>query len=381
MKEIASNNTCTGCTACANSCPQKAIKMKYNTEGFLYPIIDEKKCINCGLCKKVCPVLNSKKNSSINECYCGYARDEKIVMNSSSGGLFYLLADNVLQDNGVVIGAAFIKSNTLNHIIVEEKKDLRKLMGSKYLQSNMNDIFNYVKKTVNKRKVLFAGTPCQVAGLKSFLKKEYDNLITIDLICHGTPSQKLFEKYVEYLEKKNNDKLINYNFRDKSTGWNTYSNSAKFKNKEIKELSRDNYYMNLFLSDNSLRESCYNCKFKLGNKYSDITLGDFWGINKYYPKMYNKKGTSAIIINTTKGKSIFDNIQKLIIYEQCKLEEIEANNPSLKNASKRSSKRTTFYKDLEKLCFEKQYKKYNAKKTSISKKMINRIKRLINSEK
>lgn len=377
MKEVINKFNCTGCSACMNSCPKNAIRMEYSREGFLYPKIDTDKCINCNLCKKICPVLNTSKNISKNSCYVGYIKNDKVIMNSSSGGIFYVLANNILENNGIVIGAAFDKKNKLQHIAIEEKKEINKLMGSKYIQSNLNNIYSYIKERVKKRKILFVGTPCQVAGLKAFLKKEYDNLITVDLVCHGVPSPKLFEKYIKYIEKKNNDKLINYNFRDKSTGWDTYSTKAKFKNKEIKELFSNNYYMNLFLSDNALRESCYNCNFKLGNKYSDITLGDFWGIKNYHKEMYNKKGTSAIIINTEKGSTIFDSIKDKLTYKQCNIEEIVNDNPSLKYSSKKNQNRETFYDDINRLEFEKLYKKYKPKKASIIKRIINKIKKII----
>lgn len=381
MKDICEKKSCTGCTACMNNCPKKAIKMENNSEGFLYPVIDEHKCINCGLCKKICPVLNTKEKKSLNKCYVGYIKDNETIMDSSSGGIFYLLAIKVLEENGVVIGAAFNKKHELNHIAIEKKQEIKELMGSKYLQSNLNNIFDYVKNVINKRKILFVGTPCQVAGLKSFLKKEYENLITIDLICHGAPSQKMFQKYIEYLEKENSDKLVTYNFRDKSTGWDTYSNEAKFKNKEIKELSTKNYYMGLFLSNNALRESCYNCNFKLGNKYSDITLGDFWGIKNYHKEMYNRKGTSAIIINTKKGEEVFTSINNALIYKECEIEEIVGGNPSLKYSSKRPKNRTKFYNDIDYLEFNTLYNIYKPKKASIVKRCINKLKMIIKYEK
>lgn len=377
MMKFISKNKCTGCSTCKNICPKNAITMEKDSEGFLFPKIDEKKCINCGLCKKICPVLNSETNESLNKCYVGYNNDKDIVKKSSSGGIFTLIANHVLEENGIVIGASFDKNNKLKHVAIENKKDLHKLMGSKYLQSDLNDMFTFIKNNIKERKILFVGTPCQVAGLKSFLKKDYDNLITVDLICHGVPSPKLFSKYVEYLENKNNDTLLNYNFRDKSTGWDTYSNKATFKNKEIKELSIDNYYMKLFLSDNALRYSCYNCNFKLGNKYSDITLGDFWGVKSYYEDMYNKDGVSAIIVNTEKGNTIFNNIKNKLKYKECKIEEIVNGNPCLKYSSKKGKNREKFFYDLDKMEFEKLYKKYRSKKKNIFIRILNKLKKVI----
>lgn len=381
MKSICEKVYCTGCTACVNSCPKNAIKMEYNNEGFLYPVVEQKKCVNCGLCKKKCPILNTKLNKSLNICYVGYTKDNNEIMKSSSGGIFCLLSNNILKDKGIVIGASFNEKQVLNHVVIEEKNEIQRLLGSKYMQSNLNGIFNLIKKEVNKRKVLFVGTPCQVAGLKSYLGREYENLITIDLICHGVPSQKMFQKYIEYLEKINNDKLITYNFRDKSTGWDTYSNCVKFRRKEFKELASKNYYMGLFLSNNALRESCYNCNFKLGNKYSDITLGDFWGIKNYYHEMYNKNGTSAIIINTKKGNEVFNNISDFIMYKKCKIEEIIDGNNSLIKSSNRPNGREKFYIDIDNLEFSKLYYKYKPKKNNILKRCINKFKKVIKNEK
>ncbi len=360
MKEIVNKKCCTGCGACYNSCPKRAISMIEDIDGFSYPNIDEKKCINCGLCKKKCPVINKNNNKSINICYAGYNKNINSRKTSSSGGIFELIAKNILSDNGIVVGAAF-NNNRLEHYIVKDIKNLEKLKGSKYLQSDLKNIFIEIKSNIKTRKVLFVGTPCQVAGLKSFIREENSNLICIDLFCHGVPSPKLYKKYVDELELNNNDKLIEYNFRDNSTGWDTYSNTAKFKKKNICELASENSYMKLFLCDVALRESCYNCNFKLDNKYSDITLGDFWGVKSYYPEIYNKEGVSAIIINTNIGKEIFDCIKKDLVYKKCSIDEILKNNSSLKLSSKSPKNRKKFFKDLNNTSFDKLSKKYATK--------------------
>jgi len=379
MKQIIESNICTGCTACKNVCPKNAISMEERYDGFLYPKIDESKCINCGLCKKICPVINSQKRESINRCYVGYAKDEDIRLKSSSGGIFTLLANYILDNNGIVIGAAFDKNNKLNHIAITNKNELDKLRGSKYLQSNLNDIFSFVKNNLKTKKILFVGTPCQISGLKSYIKNDFNNLICIDIICHGTPSPKLFDKYVKELEKKNG-KLLNYNFRDNSTGWDSYSNSMTFKDKKISERNYDNNYMKLFLANIALRESCYNCNFKLGNKYSDMTLGDFWGVNNYYPEMYNKKGVSCIIINTKLGQEIYNKIKNEIEYKNCKLEEIVNGNPSIKDSSKLPVKREDFFNEINNSDISNLVKKYVPKK-SLLERTKQLIKRIINYNK
>ena len=375
MKQVLEKSRCTGCTACINICPKGAITMVEDTDGFKYPVINQDKCINCGLCVKTCPVLNTKENESLNKCHVGYNKSEEVRSNSSSGGIFSLIANYILEQKGIVIGAAFNKENELKHIAIEKTKDLNKLMGSKYLQSDLTDIFKYIKDNIKDRKILFVGTPCQVGGLKAFIKNDYNNLICVDLVCHGVPSPKLFKKYIEELENENG-KLLNYNFRDNSTGWDTYSNTATFKEKTITEDRKQSKYMKLFLSDVALRQSCFNCNFKLGNKYSDITLGDFWGIKNHYPEMYNKSGVSAIIINTEKGNELFNNINKDIEYKECKLEEILSGNPSLKISGKEPKTRNNFFKELDNLSISDLTKKYQ-KKISLLSKIKRKIKSLI----
>lgn len=376
MKEVLEKKSCTGCSSCASICPKGAIKLIQDNEGFMYPEIAQGKCINCGLCKRFCPVLNTKQNNSLNRCYVAYNNDSKAKKTSSSGGIFDAIAKKILNENGIVIGAAFNDRMELRHIAIEKTEDLEKLKGSKYLQSELDNIFSYIKEQVNSRKILFVGTPCQVAGLHAFLKKDYDNLVCIDLFCHGVPSPKLFSKYIKELEEDNKSRIVNYNFRDKKTGWDTYSNTASFEDdKQISELQSNNSYMRLFLSDIALRESCYNCNFKVGNKYSDITLGDFWGVQKYYPEMYNKNGVSAIIINTEKGKRIFESISNNLKYKKCELEEIEAGNPSLKSSGKYPKNRNKFFQDMDSLSIKKLKNKYA--NISLIKKIKGKIKGII----
>lgn len=372
MEKIIDRTRCTGCTACAMICPKNAIIIQKDNEGFGYPIINQKKCIDCGLCKRTCPVLNTEKNAAINKCYVAYAKDSKMSKGTSSGGIFSVIAKNVLENEGIVIGAAFNKNNELYHIAVNKNEDLDRLKGSKYLQSDLNNIFHYIKENINQKKILFVGVPCQVAGLKAFLQRDYKNLICIDLICHGVPSPKLFEKYLKELEELKKDKIVMYNFRDKSTGWDTYSNTIIFEREKVKEPNTKNKYMRIFLSNAPLRESCFNCNFKLGNKYSDITLGDFWGVKKYYPEMYNKKGVSAVIINTENGTDIFEKIKDELEYKPCKIDEIINGNPSLTESARYYGKRLDFFRDLDKCSIRELEKKY-VKKEKFIVKLKNRI--------
>lgn len=373
MKEVISKNKCTGCTACKNICPKKAISMQKDEEGFMYPVIDQAKCINCGLCKKTCPVINTIENKSLNKCYVGYSKNEEIRLKSSSGGIFTSIANYILENDGIVIGAAFDENNKLRHIAISNQDGLEKLRGSKYLQSDLNEIFSFIKENIKLNKILFVGTPCQVAGLKAFIKNDYNNLICIDVICHGTPTPKLFDKYVKELEQKNG-KLINYSFRDNSSGWDTYSNSMTYKDKTIVERNYKNKYMKLFLTNLALRKSCYNCNFKLGNKYSDITLGDFWGVKNYYPEMYNNSGVSCIIINTEFGMQVFKKIKEQIDYKECNLNEILENNSSLNKSCLLPNEREQFINDMKSYSIDKLVSKY-VKEPSL----FNKTKRFIKS--
>lgn len=374
MKEVIKKELCTGCTACATICPKKAITLKEDKNGFRYPTIDEKKCVNCGLCKKICPVLNTDKNKSIEKYYAAYNKDENQRLSSSSGGIFQIIAEQILDENGIVIGAAFDKKNQLKHIAITKKVELESLKGSKYLQSDLNNIFKFVKDNIEDKKILFVGTPCQVAGLRAVIK-DNKNLITIDLFCHGVPSTKLFNKYIQELEQKNG-KLLNYNFRDKKHSWEAYSHTAVFEKKTISKIYDRNKYMLLYLSDIALRESCYKCHFKMGNKYSDISLGDFWGVKKYYPNIPKKNGVSAVVINTEIGQQIFDSIKERIYYQECKMEELLVGNPQLTTPPLMPSNRMDFFEKLNEKSIDELNNEYGLKISSKERMMVD-VKRII----
>ena len=287
MNNLPTKN-CTGCSACLQKCPKQCISMIANEEGFLYPVIDEKKCINCGLCTKVCPQLKKIKEESTEypKAYAMRNKNTEELKQSSSGGIFKVLANYVLENDGVVFGVAYDENLNVNHIKVKDKEKLKLLQGSKYVQSNINNTYKEAEKELKKNKiVLFSGTPCQIAGLNSFLMKYYDNLITCDLVCHGVPSQKLFKKYIEFLSEKFKSKVVKYNFRSKNKkGWGLVS-QVETKDGKIRfvEPDFDPYYSN-FLSSNTYRESCYKCYYSNCNRVSNITLADYWGINRIHPK-------------------------------------------------------------------------------------------------
>lgn len=366
MDKICENNLCTGCTACYSICPKNAITMIENEEGFKYPVIDNAKCIDCQMCKKTCPILKTEKNESLNECYAAFSKDKKIRENGSSGGIFQILAEDILNKNGIVIGAAFDKKFVLSHIPIEKYQDLDKLLGSKYVQSDMKKIYKYIKDNLKDRLILFVGTPCQVAGLKSYIKENNENLITIDFICHGVPSNKVFQKYIKEIEEKNEKKISYYSFRNKENGWKNFNTKIVIGQDEIVEQHNKNNYMKIFLWDLALRQSCYNCKFKLGNKYSDITLGDFWGIENMPQIIENDDGgVSSVIINTIKGKRFFEENKEKIIYNRCKIEDILKINTALKESVQLPKNRKKFFINIDKYTTDELIKKYIKKESKI----------------
>ena len=281
MIDIQEKNKCCGCHACYNKCPKNAIEMIEDEKGFKYPKINNEKCINCGLCDKVCPIINNPKIQNEPKAYACINKDEKIRMQSTSGGIFTLLATVIINKGGVVFGASFNNDFKVIHTYTETIEELEKFRGSKYLQSDINNSYKKAKDFLdNDRFVLFTGTPCQIEGFKSFLGKEYEKLYLQDIICHGVPSPKVWDEYKKYRENKAGAKLKGMSFRSKyGTTWGKYHVNMKFENdKNYDMFHNDDVYMKAFLNHLSLRESCTDCKFKKKNRLSDITLADFWGI-------------------------------------------------------------------------------------------------------
>lgn len=306
MIKIADKSHCCACMACAQICPKACIDIVEDEEGFLYPKVNQTECINCGLCESVCQFLSNNENAHPIQIYASKNKNDTERLKSSSGGIFSILANNVLEKNGVVFGARFDTDFSVVHDFIEKKEDLNKLVGSKYLQSKVMDSFRNVKKFLqDDRIVLFSGTPCQILGLKKFLKRDYENLFCVDVVCHGAPSPKIWK---EYLKTEGLCASKNISFRDKSSGWKNYSISFKSDKKTLlSQIFHKNLYMRGFLRDLYLRPSCYNCAAKNGKSQSDITLGDFWGVQHILPNFDDDKGVSLVLINTEKGKLLFDN--------------------------------------------------------------------------
>lgn len=371
-------NKCTGCSACKSACPVKAINMVQNKEGFYYPEIDFNKCIKCDRCSKICPVINKQKNVTSGKSYACYNKNFDEKRKSSSGGIFILLAKYVLKNHGVVYGAAFNNDFQVRHIRVDNVKNIYKLMGSKYVQSLMEDIYDDVKKQLSSEKlVLFSGTPCQIEGLLSFLGKKYNNLITADIVCHGVPSSIVWKKYLDYRKRIDKENPIDISFRNKDSSWKsfnmkfTYKNNVPYSNPHYKDP-----YMNLFLNNLCLRKSCYNCVFKDKYKKSDITLGDLWGIDNFNEIDFeDKNGVSLLIVNTEKGNQLLETIKNDIMFAEIDINQAIEYNSAISNSVLENKKRDIFFKDLNRVSTTKLFKKYRLK-NNILKKAIKKLLRL-----
>ena len=349
-KYITDKYKCTGCMACLNACPNDAIEVIKSKDGFAYTKINKEKCIGCNLCRKVCPSNKYYKNEyNSPEFYAAFNLNEKDRIKSSSGGMVSLIARTTLKKNGVVYGVT-LDGKQAKNVRIDNEKELYKIMGSKYVQSEVGHTLKNVKQDLDDQKqVLFTGTPCQIEGLRSYLNKDYNNLICVSIICHGVPSPEIFKKYIEEKEEKNSSKLKNINFRNKQLGWHNYNIEYEYDNgkKEVVPASKD-IYMSGYLKDYFLRECCYNCQMKYGEKStSDIIIGDFWGIESTLPEIDDDKGVSAIVINSVKGKDIFEELKENIKYEKVSLEDISNGNPMLVSSTGYTKNKDNFFKLME----------------------------------
>ena len=364
---------CYGCELCKNICPKNAIEMKENDDGFLNPIIDTAKCINCGLCEKKCLFLNEKKSRNISrsaESFAAQINDKKSLKNSSSGGFFYELAKKIIKNGGYVAGCIWNQDMLPIHVLSNELNDIKKMQGSKYVQSDLSNVFYEIKKIVNKNQVLFVGTPCQVEAIKSFINNE--NLVTVSLICEGVPSRKVWKTYKESLETKQKSKLVKVNFRDKNNcGWKMPDSVYIFENsKKCKMLSFNlDYYVSSFIEGLLMNEKCYSCKFKGDNNPGDIIIGDFWKVPDTVFGDNTKSGVSAVIAKTKKGKNILKEMQNVNI-KKVDIELIINGNPNLENSIKKPKERDAFFGEIGQINIDKVFKKYNKKLTSNKKKIL-----------
>ncbi len=356
--------SCFGCEACTNVCSKNAIRMINNQEGFRYPTINKEKCIECGLCEKICPAINPIKTKESEKnfpaVYAAWNRQPDIRLKSSSGGIFSAIAKSILDKNGIVVGAAFNEKLEVIHKIIEEEADLQSLRGSKYLQSKINDLYREIAlRLKNKQLVFFTGTPCQVAGLYAYLGEDNPNLFTADIVCHGVPSEKVFYKVLEQLEKKYKSSINQVFFRDKKNGWKNYSFSVLFKNgkKYSKDLTEAPFFRG-YLKDIFLRASCYQCSYARIPRVGNITLGDFWKVHLIESSLDNDQGTSLLLINDQKGNQLFNDCQKSIVNTPCTLENAISGNHCLIKPVAEPPNRAEFFNDLEHQSFEFILKKY-----------------------
>ncbi len=310
IEEMISANRadCSGCSACANICPKKAITMTRDAEGFVYPKIDPELCIKCGKCDATCPALNFKAKTLevLPATFVATYDNDKILRHSSSGGMFTALSEIILNDGGIIFGAGFDKNWRVSHTSAQTLDELENLRGSKYVQSQIGDVYRKVKAALKTKKVLFSGVPCQCAGLKHFLGGDHENLLTVEIICHGVPAPAFWEKYIDELGYAHD--VTHVNFRSKRDGWGA-SIDINFADQGHKfNRLTDNLYTKFFMRNLSLRPSCSSCKFRFPNGQSDLTLGDAWGVANFAPDMFDKRGVSVVFVHTKKGRDFFERL-------------------------------------------------------------------------
>lgn len=366
MNKSIGKDSCTGCATCQNICPNNCISMVMDKEGFLFPKVDEEKCTKCNECKRRCPAITRDNLSEIDivkeyPTFVGYSKDQNVIDNCTSGGAFYELSRFIIQNNqGIVYGAAYDKKFHVRHERIDSMEQYHRISGSKYVQSEIGMIFRRVKEDlVSGKMVLFSGCGCQIVALKSYLGKEFENLLTVAIVCHGVPSPGVWDSYISKFRN-----VLKINFRDKSKeDWCNYSFSITTGDKEYTWKEDNNPYTYSFIKDIIIRKSCFECKFKSYRCDADVMIGDAWGIQNYCRKSFNPKGTSLIIIYTEKGRSIISRI-----YDRMKLEcvsgiDVYRYNPrivksiELKKLRHRFSKLSKFFS--WRICLRMVYKSEN----------------------
>lgn len=357
MIKIVNKEKCCGCEACVQICAKHCISFDEDSEGFRYPKVDMSLCVDCGLCEKVCPVLNPSEEKVPEKSYAARNDNESELLLSSSGGMFVLLARAIIQEGGVVFGAKLDQEWNVVHAYAETEDGIQVFMGSKYVQSRIGNTFVEARDFLKQgRKVLFTGTSCQIAGLKRFLRKDYDNLLTMDVICHGVPSPKVWRMYLEEVKIKAGERaqIKEISFRDKRLGWRKFSFVLDINNSDkvygtdgtIADYHRDNPYMKAFLANLILRPSCGKCPAKGGRSHSDITLADFWGIWDVMPELYDDKGTSLVLVNSQKGEALLCELG--IDLKAVEFERAIASNPAYMQSPHIHPRRSSFFRNYVK---------------------------------
>ena len=348
---------CVGCGACSIICPFKAIEMVENKEGFLYPYVDEKKCSTCGQCIRICPENVLIERTLPKSILAIKHKEDLQRKKSTSGGAFSALSDYILSKNGVVYGAVFDKEFVVHHVRGESIHIRDDMRGSKYVQSYLDDMFILVKEDLEDgRYVLFSGTPCQVAGVKSFLGKEYDRLFLVDVVCYGAPSPRLFKDYINYIKTKYGSNISRYTFRNKLISWRDGKSCIELTNKKKVSKECTSIFDYLYWSGNTLRLSCYQCQYAQNERISDVTIGDCWGIEKSFPQFEDKLGVSLVLLNTEKGQAIYEQIKKDV--DERRFRDKSWQQPRLSRPTDKPLTRAQFWIDYEKNGFLYISKKY-----------------------
>lgn len=377
MIEIIDKKKCCGCTACSSICPKQCILMVEDQEGFIYPSVDSSECINCGICEQVCPMDKEYDDSIVPETVVAREKRNDVLANGTSGSMFTSIMEYVLSNNGVVYGVIVDPNNLVKHVRVDSINDekVKKIPNSKYCRSDIQGIYKQVKNDVLSGKmVCFSGTPCQVAGLRSFLMKEYDNLFLVDVICRGNPSPKFWKMFVDYIEAKHKGKIKNVRFRNKTYGYHSGTMKIEFDDGKVHYSSaRANYYLRAFFSDYICRPSCYDCHFKHINHDSDLTLYDSWHAHELTGLKDDDKGYTNIIIQTEKGRLLLSKLSSVSIYAVDTLKAIELDGIMVKNSIKWNSNREDIFENLTNETFEAFCKEKLS--VSIKDRVIEKLKR------
>ncbi len=360
MIDIINKCECTGCQMCEDICPVEAISFFPDECGFWYPKVDYQKCVKCQKCINTCPSLNSMKNENYNNpiVFAGWAKNKNIRLSSTSGGAYYVFAKDFLEKNGIIAGCVYSKDyKSAYHTLGFDESDLIKIMGSKYFQSNSSGIYKDIKIQLSEgKKVLFCGAPCQSAALYSFVGN-HPNLYTVDFICRGVNSPKAYRAYIEEQEKKANATVSKVHLKDKRKGWQSLATYMQFSNgKEYYKYRYNDWWIKGYIQGNLfMREACHHCKYKNIPRVSDITIGDFWGIDGLSDEdMFN--GVSAIILNSCKGKELLNNVKDSLVLNRMSLDDVSNGNPCLLNIAKKGKNRDNFFKDLDEMPFSKAVK-------------------------
>ena len=361
IEEICKREKCTGCSACAQVCPQRCIDMRPDEEGFLSPVVSGDRCVNCSLCQKTCPVNQPvEDDGQVPAAFAARNKDEAVRRLSSSGGAFSALAKQVLAQGGAVIGAGFDEAHMVIHKVCTSESGLDELRRSKYVQSDIHGTFSEARKLLkNGQPVLFCGTPCQVGGIKAFMGKEEPNLYTVDFICHGVPSPAVWKRYLAFREQRAGSEADSISFRNKCTGWQNYSLSIDFADHtRYSNTVGQDMYLHSFLMNMDLRPSCSQCAFKQIHRQSDITMADFWGVDQLDAAWNDNSGVSLVMVHTQKGRQLLNEAAAELEMRSVPFETAITSNPSMTHSVRKPALRDRFMKDLHRMPFDKLYAKY-----------------------